>query len=147
MSVNKVILIGHIGKDPEVRHLDSGVAVASFSLATNESYTDKSGNKQTLTEWHNIVIWGKLAEVMEKYGKKGQLIYVEGSLKTESYDKDGEKRYVTKIKCDSFKFLGSKSESSGNKHDYAAEVARNNSSQTASYNSEVPAPEPNDLPF
>lgn len=139
MSVNKVILIGHIGKDPEARHLDSGVTVANFSLATNESYTDKNGNKQTLTEWHNVVIWGKLAEVMEKYGKKGQMIYVEGSLKTESYDKDGGKRYVTKIKCDSFKFLGSaKSEGSS---------TATNSAQQSNYNSEVPAPEPNDLPF
>lgn len=147
MSVNKVILIDHIGKDPEARHLDSGVTVANFSLATNESYTDKSGNKQTLTEWHNVVIWGKLAEVMEKYGKKGQMLYVEGSLKTESYDKDGEKRYITKIKCDNFRFLGSKSEGSGNNQDYASENARNNSAQTGNYNSEVPAPEPDELPF
>ena len=148
MSVNKVILIGHIGKDPEVRHLDSGVAVASFSLATNESYTDKSGNKQTLTEWHNVVIWGKLAEVMEKYGKKGQLIYVEGKLKADSYEKNGEKRYSTKVICSEFRFLGS-GKSDGNSTaspDYASEIARNNSSQNqaAQFNSE---PQPDELPF
>lgn len=148
MSVNKVILIGHIGKDPEVRHLDSGVAVASFSLATNESYTDKSGNKVTNTEWHNVSVFGKLADVIEKWCKQGQLIYVEGKLKTDSYEKNGEKRYSTKVICSEFRFLGS-GKSDGNSTaspDYASEIARNNSSQNqaAQFNSE---PQPDELPF
>ena len=79
MSVNKVILIGHVGKDPEVKHLDGGVTVAKFSLATNETYTDKNGQKVNQTEWHNIVVWRGLAETVEKYVKSGKLLYIEGS--------------------------------------------------------------------
>ena len=111
--VNKVILVGNVGKDPEVRHLDNGVAVASFSLATSENYKDKQGNKQTNTEWHNIVLWRGLAEVAEKWVKKGQSLYVEGKITTEEYqDKDGNKRYTTKIIGSQMQMLGSKGESS-----------------------------------
>lgn len=107
MSINKVILVGNVGKDPEVRHLESGVTVARFPLATNETYTDKSGKKVTQTEWHNIVVWRGLADVAEKYVRSGKLLYVEGRLRTSSYtDKDGNKRYTTEIVCDNFKFLG-----------------------------------------
>lgn len=141
MSVNKVFLVGHVGKDPDVRHLDSGVTVARFSLATNETYTDKSGKKVTQTEWHNIVVWSKLAEVAEKYVKTGKLLFVEGRLKTSSYDdKEGVKRYKTEIFCDTFRFLGSSgsSESGSNaKSDEQLHVTE----------PEATIPEPDDLPF
>lgn len=114
MSVNKVILIGHVGKDPEVKHLDGGVTVAKFSLATNETYTDKSGQKVNHTEWHNIVVWRGLAETVEKYVKSGKLLYIEGKLKTTSYDdKDGNKRYTTNVVCESFRFLGANTSKEG----------------------------------
>ncbi len=106
MSVNKVILVGNVGKDPDVRHLEGGVTVARFPLATNESYTDKSGKKVTQTEWHNIVVWRGLADVAEKYVRSGKLLYVEGRIRTSSYDdKEGNKRYSTEIVCDNFRFL------------------------------------------
>ena len=93
MSVNKVILVGHVGKDPEIRHLDSGVAVANFSLATSENYIAKNGDKVSTTEWHNIVLWRGLAEVAEKYVTKGRQLYIEGRIRTRSWDdKDGNKR-------------------------------------------------------
>ena len=112
MSVNKVILVGNVGKDPEVRHLEGGTTVARFPLATNETYTDKSGKKVTQTEWHNIVLWRNLAEIAEKYVKSGQQLYIEGKLKTTSYDdKDGNKRYTTNIVAETFRFLGSKAKS------------------------------------
>lgn len=108
-GVNKVILVGHLGKDPEVRHLENGVNVASFSLATTETITNKNGERQDLTEWHNIVVWRGLADVAEKYLKKGKLIYVEGKIKTRSWDdKEGVKRYTTEIVADSFTMLGKK---------------------------------------
>ncbi|MBA3705284.1 MAG: single-stranded DNA-binding protein [Bacteroidetes bacterium] len=112
-GVNKVILVGNLGKDPEVRHLEGGVAVANFSLATSESYKDKSGQKIEQTEWHNIVVWRGLADVAEKYLKKGMTIYIEGKLRTRSWDdKEGHKRYSTEIVGDTFTIL-SKKESSG----------------------------------
>lgn len=113
MSVNKVILVGNVGKDPEIRHLDSGVAVATFSLATSETYTAKNGERVTSTEWHNIVLWRGLADVAEKYVKKGMQLYIEGRIRSRSYDdKDGVKRYITEINGDVMRMLGSK-ESSG----------------------------------
>ncbi len=88
--INKVILVGNVGKDPEVRHLESGVAVAQLPLATSETYKDKSGNKTTQTEWHNLVFWRGLADVVEKYVKKGDPLYIEGKIRSRSYDdKDG----------------------------------------------------------
>ena len=112
MSVNKVILIGNVGKDPEVRHLDSGVAVANFPLATSESYNSKSGERVTTTEWHNIVLWRGLAEVAEKYLSKGNQVYIEGKIKTRSYEVEGVKKYITEIYADNMTMLGRK-ESSG----------------------------------
>lgn len=108
MSVNKVILVGNVGKDPEVRHLEGGITVARFPLATNETYTDKSGQRVTQTEWHNIVVWRGQAEVAEKYIKSGKLLYVEGRLRTNTYeDKEtGVKKYFTEIHCSNFRFLG-----------------------------------------
>ena len=109
--INKVILVGNVGRDPEVRYLDSGVAVAKFPLATSETYTNKSGDRVTNTEWHNIVIWRKLAEVVEKYVQKGQQLYLEGKISNRSYDdKEGNKRYITEIVVDNMQMLGKKSD-------------------------------------
>lgn len=104
--VNKVTLVGHLGKDPEVRRFDNG-AVCNFSLATNESYKDKDGNRVDQTEWHNIAIWKPgLVDVAEKYLKKGSLLYAEGKLRTRSWDdQDGNKRYTTEVLIDGFKML------------------------------------------
>ena len=112
MSINKVILVGNAGKDPEIRHLDSGVAVASFTLATSETYLAKNGDKVTSTEWHNIVLWRGLAEVAEKYVRKGKQLYIEGRIRSRSYeDKDGQKRYITEIYGDVMKLLGNRENS------------------------------------
>ena len=106
-GVNKVILIGNLGKDPEVRYLDSGVAVANLSLATSENYKNKEGERVTQTEWHDVVLWRGLAEVAEKYLKKGSSIYVEGKLRTNKWvDKDENTRYKTEILADKLTMLG-----------------------------------------
>jgi len=113
MSINKVILVGNVGKDPEVRYLDSGVAVANFPFATSEKYKNKQGEKVTNTEWHNIVMWRGLAEVVEKYVNKGSQLYIEGKIRTRSYDdKDGIKRYITEIIGDNMQMLGRKGDKS-----------------------------------
>jgi single-strand DNA-binding protein len=103
--INKVILVGHLGKDPEVKYLDKDRAVANFSIATNDRYTDKNGNRVDTTEWHNIEMWDGLAKVAEKYLKKGSLIYVEGKLKTDEWEKDGIKRYTTRIRVNTMNML------------------------------------------
>ena len=110
MSINKVILVGNVGKDPEVRHLDSETSVANFSLATSESYTNKNGERVETTEWHNIVCWRKLADRAENYVRKGAQLYIEGKIKTKSYDQDGVKKYITEIYADNFQLLGKKNE-------------------------------------
>ena len=113
-GVNKVILVGNLGKDPEVKYLDSGVAVANFSLATTENYKNKEGERVSQTEWHNIVLWRGLAEVAEKYLKKGASIYIEGKIKTRKWeDKEGVTRYSTEILGDNMTMLGGKSSSEG----------------------------------
>ncbi|MBD0404797.1 single-stranded DNA-binding protein [Flammeovirga sp. EKP202] len=96
-GVNKVILVGNLGRDPEVRHLEGGVSVATFSLATTENYTDRDGNRQSQTEWHNVVMWRGLATIAERYLKKGSKVYLEGKLTTRSYEKDGITRYATEV--------------------------------------------------
>ncbi len=107
--VNKVILIGRLGKDPEVRQIDSGVKVANFSIATDESFKDKSGERKAHTEWHNLVLWRRQAEIAEDYLRKGSLIYVEGRLRSRSWeDKEGNKRYITEVLVDNFKMLDRK---------------------------------------
>lgn len=111
MSVNKVILVGRLGKDPELRYTPSGDAVCNFSLATSERYKDKQGQQQEKTEWHNIVVWRKLAEICGKFLAKGSMIYLEGRIQTRSYDdRDGNKRYITEIVADKMQMLGSKNE-------------------------------------
>lgn len=107
-GINKVILVGHLGRDPEIRTLDSGAKVASFSLATTETYKNKEGQRMDVTEWHNIVAWRGLADISEKYLKKGNLVYIEGRLKTRTYEKDGVKKYITEIIADNLQMLGSK---------------------------------------
>ncbi len=109
-GVNKVILVGHLGKDPEIRYLEGNVSVASFPLATSEFY-NKDGKKVEQTEWHNIVMWRGLADVSAKYLSKGKLVYIEGKLRTRTYeDREGIRRYTTEIVAENFTLLGRKSD-------------------------------------
>jgi len=134
MSVNKATLIGRVGKDPEVKQITGG-AVAKFTIATSESYKNKAGEKVEQTEWHNCVVFGKLCDVIEKYVKKGDLLYVEGKIIHGSYeDKDGNKRYTTDIKVNEMKMLGGKKEKSepaGNDFTDSAKVDENFGRTTA----------------
>lgn len=112
MSVNKHIIIGNLGKDPEVRTLENGNKVANFTVATSETYTNKEGQKVTNTEWHNVVLWKKLADVAEMFLVKGSQVYVEGKSKTRVWDdKDGNKRYTTELQGERITMLGKKTES------------------------------------
>lgn len=103
--INKVILVGNLGKDPEVKYLDQNRVVANLTLATNERYTDRNGNKVEQTEWHNLEMWDGLAKVAEKYLKKGSLVYIEGKIKTEEWEKEGVKRYTTRIRVNNMNML------------------------------------------
>jgi single-strand DNA-binding protein len=153
-SINRVILVGNLGKDPEIRHLDGGIAVARFPIATSETYKDKTGNKVERTEWHNIVAWRGLAEVAEKYLKKGQSVYIEGRIRSNNYqDKEGVQRYSIEIVADNMTMLGGgRSEGNGQggqaSQESAAPYAGGASGQSgkaemsATYDSE-----PDDLPF
>jgi single-strand DNA-binding protein len=118
--INKVILVGNLGRDPEVRSTPSGQPVASFTLATTRKWKDKSGQRQEQTEWHQIVCWGRQAEVAGQYLTKGKQIYVEGRLQTRSWDDktSGEKRYRTEVICDNFQMLGSRSGGGGGGSEY-----------------------------
>ena len=114
-GVNKVILVGRLGKEPEVRNLDNGATVANFTIATSESYKDKTtGEKKEITEWHNIVLWRGLAEIAQKYLHKGDLIYIEGKLRTRSWEKEGVTRYSTEVVADNMTMLGSRGGGGGN---------------------------------
>ena len=147
MSVNKVILVGNVGRDPEIRHLDSGVAVANFPLATSESYTAKNGEKVTTTEWHNIVLWRGLADVAEKYVTKGRQLYIEGRIRTRSYDdKDGVKKYITEIYGDVMQMLGSPSGSQSNSTQDNETSATRSTPQVNEPNMDEPEGD-EDLPF
>ena len=106
-SVNKVILVGNLGRDAELRYTPGGAAIAKFSLATTEKWTDKSGSPQERTEWHNVDLWGKQAETLNEYLRKGKQVYVEGRLQTDEYtDKEGVKRKSTRVRCDRVVLLG-----------------------------------------
>jgi single-strand DNA-binding protein len=130
----KIVLIGNVGKDPEIRTFENG-KLASFSLATSETFKNKQGEKQTNTEWHNINVFGKLADIIEKWVKKGQMLCVEGKVKTRSYDdKDGNKRYVTDIIANEVKMLGGNSDG-----------AKKESS--SANNAPAPSNESDDLPW
>lgn len=113
--INKVILVGRLGKDPEIRSTPSGTNVARFSLATDEKFTDRNGEKQERTEWHNIVAWGKLAEICGQYLKKGKLVYIDGSIRTDSWDdkESGQKKYRTEIVANTMKMLDRKGDEGG----------------------------------
>ena len=141
-GINKVILIGNLGKDPEIQRLESGVKRATFSLATTESYKNKEGQKVDHTEWHNIVLWRGLAEVAENYLKKGNTVYIEGRIRKRDYeDKDGVKRYVTDIQGDNMTMLGGpRREGGGEEYPHAAKP------ETTEGNGDVPQQE-DDLPF
>jgi single-strand DNA-binding protein len=148
-GINKVILVGNLGKDPEIRHLENNVTVATFPLATSESYKDKNGNRVDKTEWHNIVLWRGLAEVAEKYVKKGQMVYIEGKLRTRNYqDKEGQQRYTTEIVADAMTMLGARPEggesSGGGSYGNKAESNAPSSNPAASVAYDQ---EPDDLPF
>lgn len=112
-GLNKVMLIGHLSKDPELKYTPAGAAVASFNLATNESYKDRAGNDVSKTEWHRLVVWNKQAEIAAEYLKKGQQIFVEGKLQTRSWEKDGQKHYMTEIVVFNFQMLGRKNDGGG----------------------------------
>jgi single-strand DNA-binding protein len=147
VGVNKVILIGNLGKDPELRYTPAGQPVATFSLATTERWTDKSGQRQDRTEWHNIVAWGKLGELVNQYLKKGRSAYIEGRISTRSWDdKDGNKRYKTEIVASQIQFLGATGQSSGGAADSGIDQSM------PDYDMRGPGPEPmnvpeDDLPF
>ena len=122
MSVNKVILVGRLGKDPETRYTPSGQGVCNFSLATDETFKDRSGERQKRTEWHHITMWGKLAEISQQYLKKGQLVYIEGRIQSRTWDDKttGQKRYATDIVANVMRMLTSRAESGGLSHSAAA---------------------------
>lgn len=138
-GVNKVILVGNLGKDPEIRHLDNGIAVANFSLATTESYTNKQGERVNQTEWHNIVLWRGLADVAEKYLKKGNSVYIEGKINTRKWeDKEGVTRYSTDIIADKMTMLGSKSDNSNSTAAAAPKTPAESSSSESGGNDDLP---------
>jgi single-strand DNA-binding protein len=143
MSVNKVILVGHVGQDPEVRYLDNNTPVCTLRLATSDVYKNKSGERDTTTEWHSVVLWRGLAEVAEKYVKKGSQLYIEGKIRTRSWDdKDKNKRYTTEIVADVMQLLGKRAEESG--------TAPHTTAGDTSSELKTPPEEPdinNDLPF
>jgi single-strand DNA-binding protein len=117
-GVNKVILVGRLGKDPEVKYLEGGIAVAKITLATSEKRKNKEGERVEFTEWHNINFWRVNAENAEKYLKKGMQIYVEGKIRTRSWEKDGVKRYNTEIEGDFFQMLGKKEDGAGSSNEF-----------------------------
>lgn len=144
MSVNKVILVGNVGRDPEVRHLENDLSFARFSLATTERYKDKSGQRVDRTEWHNIVVWRGLAKVVEDYVKKGSQLYVEGKIQTRKYqDKENVEKYMTEIVVDNLQMLDRKgsNDSSSAPTPQAKDVAEPNAG--AAYDNS----ETDDLPF
>jgi single-strand DNA-binding protein len=135
-GVNKVILVGRLGKDPEIRNLENGVAVANFTMATSESYKDKTtGEKKEVTEWHNIVLWRGLAEISQKFLHKGDLVYIEGKLRTRSWEKEGVTRYTTEIVADNMTMLGSRGGGGGSgtsSGDYGTRTQEKTPSETFS---------------
>ncbi len=144
MSVNKAILVGNVGKDPEVRHLEGGVSVARFTLATSETYKNKTGDQVKNTEWHNIVAWRQLADLAEKYIRKGSQIYIEGKITNRQYDdKEGVKRYISEIVADNIRLLG--------RADHGSSDQAGNSGNGPTSASPPPVPEQpvegDDLPF
>jgi single-strand DNA-binding protein len=147
-SVNKVILVGNLGKDPEIRHLENGAAVANFSIATSENYKDrKTGEKVSQTEWHNIVAWRGLAEIAEKYLKKGHKVYIEGKLKTRTWqDQDGNNRYSTEVITDNLTMLGNANQNENRSNYTEPSNKLNTDKKPAEKEFSAPGDE-DDLPF
>jgi len=148
-SVNKVILIGRLGKDPEIKSIPSGQTVAKFTIATDERFTDKSGEKQERTEWHNIVAWAKLAEICGQYLRKGKLVYIEGRIRTDSWeDKETkQKRYRTEIVAENMQMLDRKGdEEGGGSYSGGGSYAQKSKSSSGS-SSQPPEMEEDDVPF
>ena len=113
-GVNKAILVGNLGRDPELRHTPNGQAVVNFTLATSENWTDKNGERQERTEWHRIVVWGKTAEMCNQYLSKGRTVYIEGRIQTREWeDKDGNKRYTTEVNAQTVQFIGPRTDGGG----------------------------------
>ena len=150
-GVNKAILVGNLGKDPEVRYLEDRTPVASFTLATTETYKDREGQRQSHTEWHNIVLWRGLAQVAEKYLKKGSSVYVEGRIRSRSYqDKDNQTRYITEIVADNMTMLGGRGEGGNGgaaESGYATNSSNSGAATTKGTSSVASNDEPDDLPF
>ena len=146
MSVNKVLLIGNLGRDPEVRYLPSGNPVANFSIATSENYTDRNGTKQERTDWHNIVVYGKQAELCGQYLKKGRQVFVEGRISYRNYEaKDGSgKRYVTDIVAQRVQFLGGRA---GVGADEVGEFGGGRSGGGQPGGGDIPPMDDEDIPF
>jgi single-strand DNA-binding protein len=146
-GVNKVILVGNVGRDPEIRHLEGGVTVARFSLATSEVYKNKEGQRVEQTEWHNVVVWRGLADVAEKLVHKGSMLYVEGKLRTRSWeDKDHNKRYTTEIVADVMTLLNRKTDDNNVSGSYGTPAAGNDYSTSPDPHI-PPADGTDDLPF
>ena len=149
-GVNKVILIGNLGSDPEVRHLSSGSVVANFNIATSESYTNKNGERVTQTEWHRIELWDGLAKVAEQYLKKGQTVYIEGKLRTENWqDSDGNNRTTTRIRGLNMTMLGGRGSDQSGAGEYQQATQQASATQTPAPSApSAPAEEEtDDLPF
>ncbi len=144
--VNKVILVGNVGADPEVRYISEGVAVARVSLATSESYTNKQGERVTNTEWHNLVVWRGLAKVVEDYVKKGSPLYIEGKITYRKYEKDGDTKYMTEIVVSELKMLGRKDENSSSGGQFSQAQAAPTAAPVTPDIDITPA-EDDDLPF
>lgn len=144
MAVNKVILVGNVGNDPEVKHLDQDVKVARFRMATSETFRAKNGERVTTTEWHNIVLWRGLAGVAEQYVKKGSKLFIEGKITYRQYEKDGETKYFTEIVANNMVMLDSKDQSDN-------QTTGNNTESNSRHNQEEPEVEEpggdDDLPF
>ena len=139
MALNKVLLIGNVGKDPEVRHLESGAAVATITLATSERYRDRNGESRELTEWHTVIAWRQLADLAENYIRKGMQIYVEGKIRSRSWDdQNGQKRYVTEIQADSIQLLGRRADNPAAQQGYAPQQPAQQHPQQAAPNRYTP---------
>ena len=147
-SVNKVILVGNLGKDPEVKFTPSGMQVAKFSIATNEGYKDKSGQWQERTEWHNIVAWARLAEIIGEYVKKGSKVYIEGRLQTRSWDDktSGQKKYMTEVVANDLVLLGGRGEGGGEYTGSSRGSSASSASSSGGNNFDQSAPEPEHAP-
>jgi single-strand DNA-binding protein len=147
-GVNKVILLGRLGKDPEVRNLESGASVARFTMATSETYKDKTtGERKELTEWHNVVLWRGLADIASKYLHKGDQVYIEGKLRTRSWEKEGVTRYTTEIVGDEMTLLGSKSSGSNSSQEYSPKVSNSSEDLRNAAPDAPPGNTSDDLPF